>query len=283
MPRLTDALLVGGLVGGMLVALTGLVDSGNSPLSDETAARVNGVPIAADELRSLLERRSLEGAPVEQLQGTLDDMIDEELLIQRAIELGLPRRDSNIRVAIIAAMEKSILSEAAGRAISEGELEDFYRANLALFSEPRQLQVDELILDNPVEASSVADRLRNGEQAMDLAASMESVSLARLPPVPLSLDALARRYPQDLIARLQDADVGDVFVREVDTTTRVIRVSDVLEASVPPFEDVRLSVLNELQMQHQDRAYDEYLTWLRLRADIRRNGQLEASADTPAE
>jgi len=271
MPRRTDALLLGAVIIGVLVALTGLVDTPDAPLDDATAARVNGIPISADELRSRFERRSLQGAPADQLRRTLDDMIDEELLIQRAQELGLLRRDSSIRIAIIDAMEKSILGEAAGRAVSEAELEDFYRDNRALFSEPRQFQVDELRLENPKQAASLAERLRGGEEALDLAAGMQSVSLARLPPVPLSLEALARRYPPALIARLENAVVGDVLVQETGDATLLIKVVGVLEASTPPFEEVRLSVLNELQMQRQGSAYEGYLAWLRQRADIRRN------------
>jgi hypothetical protein len=33
-------------------------------------------------------------------------------------------------------------------------------------------------------------------------------------------------------------------------------------------------VLNELQLQRQNAAYDEYLAWLRQRADIRKNESL---------
>ncbi|MEE4277740.1 MAG: peptidylprolyl isomerase [Halieaceae bacterium] len=272
--RVSDALLIAAVLTGIALALIGLVDPGQAPLDDATAAEVNGVAIATDEFRSLLERRSQEGAPVGQLLGTLDDMIDEELLIQRALELGILRRDSNVRVAIIDAMEKSILNEERGRAVSEEELEAFYADNAALFSEPRRLQIEELVVSARDEVPALIAALEQGEDAARLAAASDSVVLTRLPPVPLSLEALARRYSQALVQRFESSDPGELLVDEGEDATRLIHVLGVREARMPPFDEVRISVLNELQMQRQDAAYDEYLAWLHERAEIRRNERL---------
>lgn len=270
----TDSLLIAAVAIGVLLALVGLIDAGDAPLDDATAALVNDQPVTTDELRSLLQRRAREGAPVDQLLRTLDDMIDEELLIQRAQELGILRRDSNVRVAIIQAMEKSILNEERGRPISDEELIAFYRENTALFSEPLTLQLEELVLSDVTEVESVEAALRAGTSVDELAAGLASISMTRLPPVPLSLESLARRYPGEVIARLEEASAGDVLLHESSRGTHLTRVIHRLEASTPDFEEVQLSVLNELQIQRQEAAYDEYLLWLRERAEIRKNERL---------
>jgi len=270
----TDAFLLAALALGIGMALLGLVEMDAGALDDATAARVNDVPIPADELRSLLERRARDGAPVEQLLGTLDDMIDEELLIQRAAELGILRRDSNVRVAIIQAMEKSILNEERARRITEDEARAFYRTNPDLFREPRQLQVEEVRVEDPDLVAAVESRLRDGESAAALAADSEKVALRRVPPVPLSLDALGRRYPAAVVTRLATSAVGDVLSFETQGMHHCLVILSVLEARKPPYEEVRGLVLNEAQLQRQEAAYDEYLVWLRQRADIRRNDRL---------
>lgn len=269
--KLTDGLLLAAVAAGVLIALGGLVDAGNAPLPATTAARVNAVSIPADELQSLLQRRAQEGAPVAQLLRTLDDMIDEELLIQRAAELGILRRDSNVRVAIIQAMEKSILNEARGRSFSEEEIQAFYRDNTTLFAEPRRLQLEEVVVSDPERAPSLTTLFAEGATGRALAAANNDVSLTRLPPVPLSLDALDRRYPQDVLARLENADEGDVLIHESDRGIHIIRILRVVAAREPPFDEIRLSVLNEMQLQYQNVAYNEYLVWLRQRAEIRKN------------
>lgn len=274
MMKLTDGLLIAAVVVGILIALAGLVDAGNAPLPETTAALVNETPISADELQSLLQRRAQEGAPVDQLVRTLDDMIDEELLIQRATALGILRRDSNVRVAIIQAMEKSILNEERSRSVSEEEIQAFYRDNTALFAEPRRLQLEEIVVADAERATGLIAALGEGVAAKALADRDDEVSITRLPPVPLSVDALARRYPQDVIARLETAGEGDVVMHTSGRGTHLIRVLGIREARVSPFDDARLSVLNELQMQRQNVAYDEYLAWLRQRADIRKNERM---------
>ncbi|MEL7044033.1 MAG: peptidylprolyl isomerase [Pseudomonadota bacterium] len=272
--KLTDALLIAAVVLGIVTALVGLVDAGNPALDDATAAQVNGIAITADELRSLLERRAQAGVPVDELLGTLDDMIDEELLIQRASELGILRRDSNVRVAIIQAMEKSILNEVRGRSVADDEIAAFYRDNTGLFSEPRTLELEEVVITDPSLVSSLTDALEEGVGAATLAAASEVVSATWLPPVPMSLEALSRRFSQEVMAWLETAGEGDVLTYEALGGVHVLRVLSVYSARVPPFDEVRLSVLNELEIQREDLAYDDYLAWLRQRAEVRRNERL---------
>lgn len=269
--KLTDGLLIAAVAVGIVTALTGLVEVGHPPLPDTTAARVNDVPISADELQSLLQRRTQEGAPVEQLLGTLDDMIDEELLIQRASELGILRRDSSVRVAIIQAMEKSILNEERGRRYSDTQLQAFFHENPALFSEPRRMRLEEIVIRDAGSVASSLAALGDTGSAEVVAAGNENVSLIRLPSVPLSLNALARRYPKDVIVQLKTAVEDDVVSYQASRGMHLVKVLEVLAASLPPFDEARLSVLNELQIHRQDAAYDEYLAWLRQRADIRKN------------
>ena len=59
----------------------------------------------------------------------LERMIDEELLIQRGIDLGMIENDSEIRSSIIQKMIGSIIAETNDLRISKQDLESFYSAN----------------------------------------------------------------------------------------------------------------------------------------------------------
>jgi parvulin-like peptidyl-prolyl isomerase len=76
------------------------------------------------------------------------------------------------------------------------------------------------------------------------------------------------------MVELATAAAGDIVTHESDRGVHLIMVLAVRDARLPPFDEIRLSVLNELQMQRLDDAYEEYLAWLRQRADIRRNERL---------
>ncbi|MEA3643345.1 MAG: SurA N-terminal domain-containing protein [Lamprobacter sp.] len=302
MLKLSDSLLLTAAAAGITLALMGLADGGRTPLDAATAARVNEAPIATDEWRSLLERRAQAGVPAEALTDTLDQLIDEELLIQRAAELGILRRDSNVRVAIVEAMQKAIFNEARGHSASEAELRAFYNDNRALFAEPLRLQLDGLQLEGlqleglqleglqdsggvgaagaragaKVEARAVAAMaaLRAGVAIEALVASDAALSPLQLPPVALSVDALSARFPELATDTLTAAVQGEVISHASARGLYLLRVVSRHEASVPAFEAVRDAVLNEWQLQRLDAAYKEHLGWLRERADIRINQQL---------
>ena len=64
-------------------------------------------------------------------------MIDEELLIQRGIDLGMIENDSEIRSSIIQKMITSIISETDDLRISRQNLQDFYSCLLYTSPSPR--------------------------------------------------------------------------------------------------------------------------------------------------
>src|SRR5262249_60782483 len=94
---------------GCAPAAAGLVDpavtSGHA-LPPGAAARVNDALVSADDYaRSLdaLERDRRGGAVPSDRRLVLDRMIDEELLVQRGLELGLARQDARVRRDLTAA------------------------------------------------------------------------------------------------------------------------------------------------------------------------------------
>ena len=170
-------------------------------------ARVNGAEISVASL-----------APVEGagMREALEKVIDRELLVQRALALGLDR-DPKVAGSIDAA-RRQVLAQAymdrlSPAGVPREEVHAFYADNPPLFAERRIYRLRELVVDAPAE---LVDALRaQGARAASLEelaawlrerdARFERVSLAQ-PAEELPLSYLPR------LARMKDGEIA-VFAR----------------------------------------------------------------------
>src|SRR5262245_27158515 len=115
--RLATLLLVLGTGGGIALAGFGIVRSGSHAAgavagADGAVAVINGEPISSESFERLAasvaaERKQTELDPALRNE-LLQYLIDQELLFQRGVDLGLARHEPSARTAIIAAMTASI-------------------------------------------------------------------------------------------------------------------------------------------------------------------------------
>jgi len=131
-------LSVGATVGILLGVLSVFHNSKAdvSALPDDAIAVVNGKPIREEEYVSavaLLAGDKRTGVTEEDRVLVLDRLIEEELLIQRGIEIGLVDSDHAVRKAITQAMLAAIVAESVSAQPSDDELRTFYENNPSLF------------------------------------------------------------------------------------------------------------------------------------------------------
>jgi hypothetical protein len=122
---------------GLAIALATVLPP-RRPFVRDVVATVNDVPIPAAALIHALARA---GATAEARRESIEHLVDEELLVQRAIEVGLVDSDRGIRKALARATIDRALREGAARAPSEAELRAFHAAHAALFGVPRSVRV----------------------------------------------------------------------------------------------------------------------------------------------
>ena len=244
-------------------------------------ARVNGVLIrqrdferataalAADRRSPLVE---------EDRRHVLDRLIDEELLVQYGIFLGLARSDRRIRADFVSAVIAAQVAFVDGYEASDAEVKNFFRENLDFFSPPGRLwarsvwiaaapaRTAEQALDR---AQRSVARLRSGEPFGVVEADLGDPQLAPIPDVPLP-PAKLREYvgPTALVAAAALA-VGDVSEPLVsDRGVRVIQLVAREGGEPPRLEDVEPEVRNELKRRAGDTAVR------RLIGDLRGEGRL---------
>src|SRR5581483_7211466 len=282
-------LLWGGVVLGLVLTAIGLLDSGESRMDASTGPRVadgvalvNGYPIA-----TAVYARALEGIAVERKVATLqradrqrilDRLIDEELLVQRGIELGLARTDRILRQQIVAALTASVTAEAEEMTPDESELRRFYSEHSDLFAPTDRLSFAQIFLRAPSasqdanarrRAESAAQRLRTNESFETVNKELGDEPVLRLPAGPLPPEKIQEYLGPTVTQALLALEPGEVSppVRS-GTGYHVLVLHDRNVGASPPFEAIRDTVLAQYRRAAGERAVTSYLADLRRRARI---------------
>jgi len=273
-----------GAAAGLACAAIGLLRSGESAggLPANAAASVNGTVIRLEEYdRAALALAADRRDPIgpEQRRHVLDRLLDEELLVQRGLELGLARHDRRVRGDIVSAVIELVVSQADDEAPTDAEVRAFYDENRDYFAHTERLRVAQVLVrgvplrsedDAKSRADDVARRLRAGEafERVD-----EALGDPQVAPVPRDLLPIAklREYLGPTAARAAQAlDVGAVSDPQRSATGyHVLQVQDRAPGFAPPLAEVEQEVRAELRRRASERALRAYLDDLRERADVR--------------
>jgi hypothetical protein len=153
---------VAGVAVGALLAACGEVDSEARraiPPRDVVAV-VNGQPITRGAFERFIESAAggeIASADGEARRRLLLRMVDEELLLQRAIELGLHRRDPAARRAILSAVIASVTSEGEVGEPDEANLRERREQVLRDTLDALRREADVRILDRDLVAASAPE------------------------------------------------------------------------------------------------------------------------------
>ncbi|MCZ6822718.1 MAG: peptidyl-prolyl cis-trans isomerase [Deltaproteobacteria bacterium] len=278
------ALFALGATLGLVLAAGSLLSPGSgerSELPTNAVAAVNGEVVRVrDYERALaalaMDRRNEVGET--EKRRVLDRLIEEELLIQHAIELGLVRSDRRVRADLVSALIQSVVSEAATLEATRAQTEAFYQENLDYFTQPGRVRTRQILVrlgesrsaeEALKHAREITRRLRAGEPFAEVKNELGDREIARLPDGLLPPTKL-REYLGPTAARTVIAlELG--AVSDPVRTAGGFRVLQLLEREperTPPLREIQTEVLAEFRRQAGDRALRSYLDELRARAEI---------------
>lgn len=248
--------IIGAAAGGVL-ALVALLWPASSALAPDgpVVAQVNGHIIPRSDLDLALEamaRDSRNPLPEDARERALSRLVDEELLFQRGVELDLPRTASNVRRAIVMSMIDAAIQQADEQA-DEDELRNLFERERAMFMGEPRLRIRWLRADD-----------EDDEPERPVAHPPDQ--LIRLSELRVYLGA-------ELTQRLTDMSVGEQQ-GPIDVNGRANWI-EVLERREPEeitFDSVRPRVEALWRERAQEGALEDYLVWLRARADIDMQG-----------
>lgn len=196
----------------------------------------------------------------------LERLIEEELLIQRGIELGLAETDLAARKAIVQSVLQLAIAERAGTAPTDAELRRFHAENEAMFTPAPRVRATLVFV-----ARQNAARLTEAERALKAGRIPPSDPVAlELPQAPLAPAELRTYLGATLAARVLEAQTDEV-VRADDTDGwRLVRIDAVEPRKVASFEDVAGEVRAEWDRRADEAAVRAYIERLKRRARITR-------------
>lgn len=239
-------LLLAGLVAGALLAALGLRAAPRPALPPEAVARVADRLILREAwqraVAAVAADRRAPLTPADE-RHILERLVDEELLVQHGVALGLVEQDARLRSTLVS--EVMLAATQAARAEpDEARLRAFYDAQPERFAP--------------------AARLRVRAWRADAAG-------ARVPFEPRVPDALLP------VAKLQ-AYLGPALAQRAATLSPgepdpgaggvVLEVLEAQPAAAPPFEQVRAQVRQEFLRRADERAVRELLAALRERTPV---------------
>lgn len=276
------ALLAFGAAVGIALAGFGIARSGGRgvPLPADAIAVVNGQPIASEAFARFADaigserRQELDATARRRL---LERLIDEELLLQRGLALGLARHEPTARRSIVAAVIASVAQDTAREEPDEAALRAFHAEHAERFTRSARTVVDVAFVslhersDSEAweRASEIARRTRAGTPFADVRDELGDPPAAPLPGGPLPTETL-RRYlgPTAALAaeRLAPGEPSEP-IRGLGGY-HVLLVRERVPGEVAPFDEVRSQVRSEYLRARDEASLRATLDALRADAEI---------------
>lgn len=283
---------------GLVLATAGIVETapGRGELPEGAAAIVNGSIIRESSYQralGALAQDSRDPLSESDREHILNRLIEEELLVQRAVDLGLDKTDPVVRNTLVSALIETIVAGVGQHEPSEEKVAAFYEANRDFFARTdrfwvRQLRFPVAAIPAPDPAKAPRDaearaesraleraregatRLRNGEELSALARELGAGGVVPLPDGYLPAAKL-REYlgptPAGVATGMQTGEVSDPI--RGGSAWHVLQMVERVTNPPLPLSAVESQVRSEIRRRAGDESLRAYLDQLRAEAEIR--------------
>lgn len=280
-------MLFAGAALGLALATFGLLEdrSEASALPAETAALVGDRTIRrVDYLRVLAGVENDLRNPVDEAmrRRVLERMIDEELLVQRALDLGLAVVDRRVRGDLTSGLIDSVVSEADQSEPTERDIRAHFEENVDFFTRPGRLRAETLYFSSRADAKRgqtaaeraqiALERLTRGDDVNEIGRTLAETQVSPPPNVLLPASKLRDYVGPTVLKTLGSLEVGSWSKPIVSTAgVYLARLLEREPARVPSIEEVEPLVRQDLKRRRGDEALRRYLDSLRAETPVQIN------------
>lgn len=278
--RFYSFVLFAGILLGALMAAYSVIEKSN--ISDyKWAAKIEDTSIPMEKYLTQLDGLSKDKrSPITQKdkEYVLERMIEEELLIKRAIDLGMLNDNPMARGTIVQQMIKTIIAENARYEISDSELESFFQENSGFFTKSSRLRIQQIYFSNEqlkddslVVAKKAYDLLKRGDD-FESVSKLGSPSALKIPNSLMTLSKVREYIGPSLMNLARELEINSFTSPiEVSGGYKIIYLIDKEMASPPKFNDIKASVSSEFLKRKDDQSLRSYLENLKNWYDVSRN------------
>ncbi|MFW6023397.1 MAG: peptidylprolyl isomerase [Myxococcota bacterium] len=264
-------LLAAGAATGIALAGVALVERQSSvgdDLPPDVVAVVDGRPILRAEYERALRAVASDSDGLlskADRRHVLDRLIDEQLLVQHGLELGLATRDRRVRADLSSAVIALVTARADDEAaeVTDAELRGFFDTHRDWFRTLPRLHVQQLFFrvgeggDAAARrrATAALARWRAGEARADLADEADAFDVP-LPDGPVPSPKLRDYLGPTVVRAVVEAGEGDlVGPLRSGNGYHLVHVIARERGAVPPYEQVR----EQVRAEHRRRMGEERL------------------------
>jgi hypothetical protein len=223
-----------------------------------------------------------EEATPEMRRSVLRRMIDEELLVQRALALDLPETTTDVRDILTVAVNNQVSAQVLARTPTDADLRAFYDSHLSRYTQRSDMTLQDLVLhvggyenanqttgQAQVDAAEAVYQLRAGVPVERVQEHFGLVNSGRMEQPTLSDVAAVRLLGRKLYPvadAMRDGEVSDPVLESDGWHILVMQRHD--PPRVADFASVRSSVYDDLRTEEAQQATQENLKVLRSQAQI---------------
>ena len=276
---------VGILLGLVLIFIGIFNPDKKQKLSDDIVALVDNHPILKSDLDLALKALSMNKdnqITSEQIQLVKDRLIDEQLLLQRGIDLDLHQTSNPIRKLIVNSMIDNILSENNDFLIDDKNLKKFYNDNISFFLPSKELRLKLIFLkfrsqeEDEKRLDTIRERLINGDDFDIVSKEEGDTYLPEIPDTFLPERKLKDYIDPNLVKNAFNLEDGQITSEiETDKGYCFLYLVESEKGEPLPFENMRDKIKSEYKRRKDEEALLNYIEWLRKKYDIIYNESID--------
>ena len=249
----------------LFISLNSVIFETNFQLN-QAIARVGEKEISRqrfEEIIKVLDDQSNSELTLEKKNLIRERLIDEELLIQRAIELDLIRNDSLVKGNVIQTMFQYIINSSELDEPSETELRDYFNKEKNYFSSGKRYKLRNYTFRNLGDAEIARNSLtqNNFENFLKLVETENAIDLPNVFLTPQKIrDYLGPKILEELPS-LEKGGFSNIF--EINQVPSIVICIDILLDNNPKFEEIAEQIKNKFIRDREDSLVKEYIENLR--------------------
>jgi len=262
-------LIVGGLC-GLLFAGYGIFTkiSINQTLNSNTIATVNNALITRETYLRAIDRYNSDTKDAldkNDRAWVLQRLIEEELLVQRGLSLGIITTDNDVRGAIVRALIASINAEAAAMMPNEEELFEYYNSNEEKFTYPATISIQAWVSSTEEDALLLKKGLLENKESE----KYENTRLLKnIPSGLLTLNKIREYLGPSIASAIKLETENNVITQYSQDRWYIVYIIEKNVGVVEPFENIKHQIHNEFIRSEADKKLREYINNLKDNASI---------------
>ncbi len=284
-PRRSLILFAAGAILGLVIAGVGLFTAAGTKVSGvpaEDVALINGRHILRSDFIAQTQVETtlpFDQTTKEQRLKVLNEMVDEEILVQRGLEVDLAASDPDVRAAEVAGVQLQVDADVLAQQPSDEQLQAYFTAHKDKYSAEGIMALRDLII-RPEEALSAeqaaakekeaADAFRKGRDSDDIAATFGLKDSGKLERGDLFDFAVKIKLSPALYAAAEALSTRQAAGPIVEAGNVHLILMEKHDAGlVRSFAQARDAVMQDYKKEEQTRVENANLKYLKGKADIK--------------